>query len=60
MVRVGQSQTFRALARDQKNRQIDRELLYHWRVLEGSAHLEHIDAEIVTFKADEPGLCGWV
>ena len=60
VVRVGQTRTFRALARDQKKRQIDREVLYQWRVLEGSAHLEHIDAEIVTFKADEPGLCGWV
>ncbi len=57
VVRVGQSRTFRALARDHQKRQIDREVLYQWRVLEGTAQLDNTDAEIVTFKApDEPGL----
>lgn len=57
VVRVGQSRTFRAVARDHQKRQIDREVLYQWRVLEGSAQLSNSDAEIVTFIApDEPGL----
>ncbi len=57
VVRVGQSRTFRAVARDHQKRQIDREVLYQWRVLEGTAALENADAEIVTFEAPtEPGL----
>lgn len=57
VVRVGQSRTFRAVARDHQKRQIDREVLYQWRVLEGTAALDNTDAEIVTFNAPpEPGL----
>ncbi len=57
VVRVGQSRTFRAVARDHQNRQIDREVLYQWRVIEGTAQLDNTDAEIVTLKAPtEPGL----
>jgi hypothetical protein len=57
VVRVGQSRTFRAVARDHQKRQIDREVLYQWRVLEGTAALDNADAEIVTFEAPtEPGL----
>jgi len=57
VVRVGQSRTFRAVARDHQNRQIDREVLYQWRVVEGTAQLDNTDAEIVTFNAPtEPGL----
>ena len=57
VMRVGQSRTFRAVARDHQKRQIDREVLYQWRVLEGTALLDNTDAEIVTFKApSEPGL----
>jgi hypothetical protein len=57
VVRVDQSRTFRAVPRDQQQRQIDREVLYQWRLIEGSGQLENTDAEIVTFKApEEPGL----
>ncbi len=57
VVRVGQSRTFRAVARDHQKRQIDREVLYQWRVLEGTAQLDNTDAEIVSFTApNEPGL----
>lgn len=57
VVRVSKSRTFRAVARDHQKRQIDREVLYQWRVLEGTAQLANTDAEIVTFTAaDEPGL----
>lgn len=57
VVRVGQSRTFRAIARDQQQRQIDREVLYQWGVLEGAGPLEDTDTEIVTFRAPmEPGL----
>ncbi len=57
VVRVSQSRTFRALARDQQQRQIDREIHYHWRLVEGVGELENTDAEIMTFQAaDEPGL----
>ena len=35
----------------------DREVLYQWRVIEGTAQLRNTDAEIVTFKASsDPGL----
>jgi hypothetical protein len=45
------------VARDHQKRQIDREVLYQWRVLEGTALLDNTDAEIVTFNApSEPGL----
>jgi len=57
VVRVDHSRTFRAVPRDQQQRQIDREVLYQWRLIEGSGQLENTDAEIVTFKApEEPGL----
>ena len=57
VVKVADSRTYRAVARDHKNRQIDREVLYQWRVIEGTAHLDNTDAEIVTFNAPlEPGL----
>lgn len=57
VVRVDQSRTFRAVARDQRLRQIEREVHYQWRVLEGTGTLENADTEIVTFLAPgEPGL----
>jgi len=57
VVKVGQTRTLRAVARDQQRRQIDREVLYQWQVIEGAGVLENDDAEIVTFNAPiEPGL----
>lgn len=57
VVHVNQSRALRALARDQQRRQIDREVLYQWRIVEGSATLDNSDAEIATVSAsNEPGL----
>lgn len=57
VVKVDQNRTFRAIARDNQKRPIDREVLYQWRVIEGSAELSNTDNELVTLKAPaEPGL----
>ena len=57
VVRVTESRTFRALARDNKRRQVDREVLYQWRIIEGDGTLDKSDSELVTFTAGvEPGL----
>ena len=57
VVRITESRTFRALARDNKRRQVDREVLYQWRIIEGEGTLDKADSELVTFTAgEEPGL----
>jgi len=57
VVRVAESRTFHALARDKKRQQIDREVLYQWRIIEGEGALDRTDAELVNFTAgEEPGL----
>lgn len=57
VVRVHRSRTLRAIARDQQQRQIDREVQFQWSVLEGDGSLENAASEIVTFHAPgEPGL----
>ena len=57
VVRVGQSRTLRAVARDKQHRHIEREVLYQWRLIEGLGRLQDTDSEIVTFNAaTEPGL----
>ncbi len=57
VIKVGQTRTFRAVARDNKKRQIDREVLYQWRVVEGTARLTNTDGEVVSLTApSEPGL----
>jgi len=57
VVKIGQSRTFRAVARDSQRRQIDREVLYQWRIIEGTAELTNTDHELVTLTAPcEPGL----
>ncbi|NND71938.1 MAG: hypothetical protein HKN43_10190 [Rhodothermales bacterium] len=57
VIKVGATRTFRAVARDNQKRQIDREVLYQWRILEGTAELTNTDGEVVSLTApSEPGL----
>jgi len=57
VVGVGKTRTFRAVARDNQRREIEREVRYHWRILEGTARLQETDTEIVSLTAlSEPGL----
>ena len=57
VVRVTESRNFQALARDMKRRQVDREVLYQWRIIEGDGTLDNTETELATFTAgDEPGL----
>ena len=57
VVRITESRTFRALARDNKRRLLDREVLYQWRIIEGAGTLDNNESELATFTAgEEPGL----
>ncbi|MEM7258044.1 MAG: ATP-binding protein [Pseudomonadota bacterium] len=57
VVRVTESRALRALARDKQRRQVDREVLFQWRIIEGEGTLENSDTELLTFTApQEPGL----
>ena len=57
VIKVDQTRTYRAVARDNKKRQIDREVLYQWRIVEGTATLTNTDGEVVSLTApSEPGL----
>ena len=57
VVRITESRTFRALARDKQRRQVDREVLYQWRIIEGDGSLNDSETELVSFTAgEEPGL----
>jgi len=57
VVRITESRSFRALARDKQRRQVDREVLYQWRIIEGEGTLDNHESELVTFTAsEEPGL----
>jgi hypothetical protein len=54
---VGQSRTYRAVARDRSRITIDHDLDFEWRIAEGAGSLENDRSEIVTFTAPEqPGL----
>ncbi|MCI0517717.1 MAG: ATP-binding protein [Woeseiaceae bacterium] len=54
---VGQSRTYRAVARDRSRITIDRDLDFRWRIVEGAGTLENERSEIVTFTAaEQPGL----
>ena len=56
-MRITESRTFRALARDNKRRLLDREVLYQWRIIEGEGTLDNNESELATFTAgEEPGL----
>jgi hypothetical protein len=54
---VGQSRTYRAVARDRSRITIDHDLDFVWRIAEGTGTLENERSEIVTYIAPEqPGL----
>ena len=57
VVPVGQSRTYRAVARDRSRIAVDHELDFEWRIIEGAGTLENDRSEIATFTAPEqPGL----
>jgi histidine kinase/DNA gyrase B/HSP90-like ATPase len=57
VVRVASTRELRALARDRAGRRVDRDLVFHWRIADGSGMLDRVHDQSVTFLAtDEPGL----
>jgi hypothetical protein len=56
-VRVGESRSFRAVARDRNRRLVEENLAFEWTILEGPGQLSETNAEIVSFQAlNDPGL----
>ena len=53
VVGIGKVRNFRLVARDHKGREIDREILCEWRIIEGKGQLDDIDAPVVRFVAPE-------
>jgi hypothetical protein len=57
VVPVGESRTFRAIARDRSRIAVEHDVAFEWRIAEGEGQLENEHAEIVTFSAPaQPGL----
>jgi len=57
VVPVGQSRTYRAVARDRSRHSVEHNLRFRWEIAEGDARLENTRSEIVTFNSPEqPGL----
>ncbi|HKU84924.1 MAG TPA: ATP-binding protein [Casimicrobiaceae bacterium] len=57
VVEINASRPLRAVARDRARRTIDTDLAFAWRIVEGDATLDRVDAQIVAFRAgSEPGL----
>lgn len=57
VVPVGESRTFRAVARDRSRIAVEHDVVFEWRIVEGDGRLENEQAEIVTFSAPaQPGL----
>ena len=57
VVPVGGTRNLRALARDRSNRLVEKEVVFHWELLQGDGQLQNTDGEIATFQAPaEPGL----
>jgi hypothetical protein len=56
-VRVGESRSFRAVARDRSGRLVEENLTFEWRILDGPGQLSETGTEIVGFQAlQDPGL----
>jgi hypothetical protein len=56
-VRVGESRSFRAVARDRNRRLVDENLTFAWMISEGFGQVSETNTEIVSFHApNEPGL----
>ena len=54
---VGETRTFRAMARDRNKKQVEDNLSFLWEITEGEGKLESGGSEIATFTADQnPGL----
>jgi hypothetical protein len=54
---VGETKTFRAIARDRKKKPVEEKLLFSWKIIEGNGKLESTESEIAEYKAArEPGL----
>src|SRR5262245_19858188 len=57
VVRVGDRKELRALTRDRSRRRVDRDLEFHWQLVEGPGALTGVHNQAVTFLAPgEPGL----
>ncbi|MEX2124698.1 MAG: ATP-binding protein [Woeseia sp.] len=57
VVPVGQSRTYRAIARDRSRISVEHDMNFEWHVAEGGGKLENDRSEMVTFTAPEqPGL----
>ncbi len=57
VVPVGQSRTYRVVARDRSRHVVEYDLSFQWEIIEGGGKLDDAQSEIVTFTAPEqPGL----
>jgi len=57
VVPVGQTRTYRAVARDRSRHVVEHNLAFHWQIVEGAGELDNARSEIMTFTAPEqPGL----
>ena len=57
VVSVNQAKTYRAVARDRSRINVEHDLTFQWRIIEGSGALDNDHSEIVTFNApDQPEL----
>ena len=54
---VGETKTFRAIARDRNKKPVEENLLFSWEIMEGNGKLEPTESEMAQFAAArEPGL----
>ncbi len=57
VVPVGQSKTYRAVARDRSRHLVEHNMAFRWEIVEGMGELDNAGSEIVTFTAPpQPGL----
>jgi hypothetical protein len=57
VVRVGETRELRALPRDRARRRVERDLEFHWEIVEGAGALAGAQNQAATYLApDEPGL----
>jgi len=57
VVPVGQSRSYRAIARDRSRHLVEHNLSFQWEIIEGNGQLENTRSEIASFTAPEqPGL----
>ncbi|MDH3973870.1 MAG: hypothetical protein OEV42_06285, partial [Deltaproteobacteria bacterium] len=53
VVSVGKTKEFRAIARDRNKRTVDRDLVFHWEIMEGGGSLDESMGETAIFTAPE-------